>query len=74
MLLANSDKHITPAGDAVIPCYFGGDVLIYNCPNCISSNRGVWKTGTWMEKLSNANIISFNNYNDLLNKAIELWK
>lgn len=73
MLLANSNHHITPAGDAVIPCYFGGDVLIYNCPRCKSSARGVWKTGSWMEKLSGSKIYGFNNYNELLNNAKNKW-
>jgi len=39
-ILANSDHHIAPAGDCVIPAYFSGDVLIYNHPNCNSTNRG----------------------------------
>jgi len=74
MLLANSDKHISCAGDAVISSYFGGDVLIYNCPNCNSSNRGVWKTDSWLGKLSEAKIHGFNNYHKLIDKAVELWK
>lgn len=73
MLLANSNHHITPAGDAVVPCYFGGDVFIYNCPRCISSTRGVWKTGSWMEKLSGSKIHGFNNYDELLNNAKSKW-
>lgn len=73
MVLANSNHHISPAGDAVIPCYFGGDVLIYNCPRCKSSARGVWKTGSWMEKLSGSKIYGFNNYNELLNNAKDKW-
>lgn len=74
MLLANSDRHITPAGDAVIPSYFGGDVLIYNCPNCMSANRGVWKTDSWLKELSGSKIYGFNDYDILKEKAIELWK
>lgn len=74
MLLANSDKHITPSGDAVIPSYFGGDVLIYNCASCMSANRGVWKTDSWLKDLSGSKIYGFNNYDALKEKAIELWK
>lgn len=74
MVLANSNKHITPAGDAVIPSYFGGDTLIYNHPNCGSSNRGVWKTNSWLKSLSNSNIYGFNSYDKLIEKSIELWK
>jgi hypothetical protein len=73
MILSNSDYHITPAGDAVVPSYFGGEVLIYNCPNCNSSNRGVWKTGSWMEKLSGSKIYGFNNYDNLLNYVKTNW-
>ena len=73
MLLANSNHHITPAGDAVIPSYFGGEVLIYNCSNCGSANRGVWKTGSWMEKLSGSKIYGYNNYDNLLEDAKSKW-
>ncbi len=73
MVLSNSDHHITPAGDAVIPSYFGGEVLIYNCPNCQSSNRGVWKTGSWMEKLSGAKITGFNKYENIITHIQENW-
>lgn len=73
MLLANSNHHITPAGDAVIPSYFGGEVLIYNCSNCNSANRGVWKTGSWMEKLSGSKIYGYNNYDNLLEDAKSKW-
>jgi hypothetical protein len=73
MVLANSNHHVTPAGDAVVPSYFGGDVIIYNCPNCNSSSRGVWKTGSWMERLSGSKIYGYNNYDELLNGAIEMW-
>jgi len=73
-ILANSEHHISPAGDCVIPAYFGGDLLIYNHPNCNSTNRGVWKTGSWLKLLSGANIYGFNDYNQLIDKSIELWK
>jgi len=66
-ILANSDHHIAPAGDCVIPAYFGGELLIYSHPNCNSSNRGIWKTNSWLKELSGANITSFNDYDELLN-------
>tara|TARA_R100000908_G_C3746868_1_gene142047 strand:+ start:976 stop:1761 length:786 start_codon:yes stop_codon:yes gene_type:complete len=72
-ILANSDKHISPAGDCVIPAYFGGDLLIYKSPNAPSANRGVWDTNSWLRLLSDSNILSFTNYNSLLLKAKELW-
>ena len=74
MILANSEMHIASAGEAVIPAYFGGDLLIYGCPNCNSKNRGVWKTDSWMKLLSNCKIYGYTNYNQLLLKAKELWK
>jgi hypothetical protein len=73
-ILANSECHIAPAGDSIIPAYFGGDLLMYNHPNCNSTNRGIWRTDSWLKLLSNVNVYGFNNHNDLLNKAIELWK
>lgn len=73
-ILANSKHHIAPAGDAVIPAYFGGDLLIYAHPTCTSSNRGIWKTDSWLKCLSGSNIYAYQNYRELVNKAIELWK
>ena len=73
MLLANSDRHISCAGDSVVPAYFGGELLSYGCPNCPSKDRGVWKTGSWMEKLSGSKIYGFTNINELINKGTELW-
>lgn len=73
MVLANSEHHISPAGDAVIPCYFGGEVLIYNCSDCTSAKRGVWKTGSWMEKLSGSKIYGFNNYDNLVDYVKTNW-
>ena len=73
-ILANSDQHISCAGDASVPSYFGGDVLIYGHPQCNSTNRGVWKTDSWLKLLSGANIYGFTDYNELLTKAITLWK
>ena len=73
MVLANSNHHISPAGDSVVPSYFGGDVFMYNCPDCNSKNRGVWKTDSWLKKLSGANIFGFNSYEELLNECIKRW-
>ena len=39
----------------------------------MSSNRGVWKTGSWMEKLSGSKIYGYNNYDDLFNDANSKW-
>lgn len=73
MILANSDKHIASAGEAVIPAYFGGETLIYNCPNCKSHNRGVWKSGSWMEMLSGSKITGFNDYDNIKKHIEKNW-
>jgi hypothetical protein len=73
MLLANSDKHISSAGEAVIPAYFGGETLIYTCPNCRAANRGVWKTGSWMSMLSGSKIIGYNDYDSIVNYIEKNW-
>jgi len=73
MILSNSLHHITAAGDAVIPSYFGGDVFIYNCPDCMSKDRGVWKTGSWLEKLSGSKVYGYNDYEKLLNDSKNMW-
>ena len=72
-ILANSEMHISPAGDCVIPAYFGGDLLVYNCPTAPSANRGVWKTNSWLRLLSGSKIYSFGDYDSLIQKGIELW-
>lgn len=75
MLSSNSDRHIAVAGgEASIASYFGGDVLIYRHPSAPSCNRGVWFTDSYLKLYSNANIYGLNDYNELLNKAVELWK
>ena len=73
-ILANSDHHISPAGDSVIPCYFGGDVIVYKHPDCVSSNRKIWNSNSWLKLLSGSNIHSCVSYDKLINEAIKLWK
>lgn len=73
MLLANSEKHITSAGEAVIPSYFGGETVIYTCPDCRAVDRGVWKTDSWLNKLSNSKIIGYNDYDDITKHIKENW-
>ena len=74
LILANSSKHISSAGEAVIPACFKGDVLIYNHPNCVSSDRGVWKTDSWLQLLSGSVIYGCQNYDELLHHATTIWK
>ena len=72
-ILSNSDKHLSSSGDAVIPAYFGGDLVIYNCPNCNSKDRGVWGSGSWLGELSGCEIFGFNKYDEIINKTKLLW-
>jgi 16S rRNA G966 N2-methylase RsmD len=71
-LLANSEYHIAPAGDAVVPSYFGGELLIYFHPKCKSSNRKVWHTDSWLKELSGCNVTGISDYNDIISH-ISKW-
>ena len=70
MLEATSDKHLTTlGGNCNVSAYFGGDVLIYQWEGWkyghSKGNRGMFNTGSWLTKLSGANIISLVNYNEI---------
>lgn len=65
-ILANSDIHIAPAGDCVIPAYFGGETIIFRHPQCASSTRGVWYSNSWLKMLSNSKITAYDSYIGLL--------
>jgi hypothetical protein len=71
-ILANSEHHIAPAGDCVIPAYFGGDLVIYSHPKCNSTNRGIWKSDSWLKEFSGANIQSYDDYNNLIG-SVDRW-
>jgi len=73
MLLANSDKHISSAGEAVIPSYFGGETVIYTCPDCRAVDRGVWKTDSWLKELSGSKIVGYNDYEDINKHITNEW-
>lgn len=51
---------------AVLSCYFGNNVFIYNHPNCPSSNRRIWATDSWLKNLGKANVWGYKNYDDML--------
>lgn len=73
-LLASSDKHIAVAGgNACISAYFGGELLIYNCPDCPSHNRRIWDTGSWLELLGNSKIVGYQNYDSILEHINTNW-
>ena len=74
MMEATSNRHLTVSGgNATISSYFGGDVLIYTHPKCGNATRGMWYTNSWLSKVSGANIYGFQNFDDLIDKATELW-
>lgn len=74
MMEATSNRHLTVAGaNAIISSYFGGEVFIYTGKNNPNEERGVWRTDSWLKKLSNAKIYGYQNYNELINKAKEKW-
>lgn len=69
IILANSNKHISVSGGtAVLSSLFEGDNIIYNPdrPGNKNLERGVWKTNSWLSKLSNANIYGTINQQELL--------
>ena len=71
---ATSEKHITVSGgNACVAAYFGGDVIIYDSPQGAGAGRGIWKTDSWLNKLSGAKIHGYNEYNLLLDKVKKLW-
>jgi hypothetical protein len=72
-LLANSEKHISPAGEAAISAYFGGDVLIYRTNQVDIDYQKVWNTDSWLKKFSDANIYGFNTYDEIKKFIIKNW-
>lgn len=73
-LLASSDRHIAVAGgNACVSAYFGGELIIYNCPTCPSHNRRIWETGSWLEMLSNSSITGYKSYSDILTYVKAKW-
>lgn len=78
MFESTSDKHLTVAGgNAKVSCYFGGDVIIYLSDifklGHHKGNRQIWSTGSWLKKLSNANVIGLNSYDDILDYIKINW-
>ena len=72
---STSNKHISPSGgNACLSAYFGGDLLIFDTYNGMGELRGIWKTDSWLNALSGSKIYGFSKYDNLINKAKELWK
>jgi len=74
-LHSTSTKHISPSGgNACLSAYFGGDLLIFDTYCITGPLRGIWKTDSWLKDLGGSKIYGFSEYNNLINKAKELWK
>lgn len=78
MFEASSEKHLTViGGNAKISSYFGGDVIIYRWEGWKKGhrkgNRDIFKSGSWLKRLSGANIIGLDNYNDILKYIKNNW-
>tara|TARA_R110000823_G_scaffold256802_1_gene378645 strand:- start:2679 stop:3491 length:813 start_codon:yes stop_codon:yes gene_type:complete len=58
-------------GNAILSSYFGESVFIYGCCDCYSTDRGVWKTDSWLKYISGCNIFGYTNYESLLNSVEE---
>ena len=57
-------------GNAVLSAYFGENLFIYGCNDCNSTNRGIWKTNSWLKHLGGSNIFGYTDY-ELLLKEVE---
>lgn len=75
-ILASSQHIITVnGGNAVLSAYFAEDVIIYGHPSCKSTERGIWKTNSWLRHLSNGknNILGFLNEDEIFNVIKTRW-
>jgi hypothetical protein len=70
MMEATSEKHLTVSGgNAIISAYFGGDCYIYTCVDSPNATRGQWMTDSWLNRLSDANIFGYLNFDKLIEGA-----
>lgn len=74
ILLASSEKHLAVAGgNACVSAYFGGDLLIYNCPDCDSKDRGVWDTDSWLSLLGGSKVYGYKSYDSIIDHITSNW-
>ena len=63
---ATSDKHISVSGgNACLSAYFGGHLIIYDVGCNDGSIRGIWKSNSWLSKLSGSKITGIHSREDL---------
>lgn len=74
MAEATSVRHITiSGGNACVSSYFEGDVIIYDNPDTMYGDRGIWKSDSWLKYLSGCSITGVGDYDELLEKVEYLW-
>jgi hypothetical protein len=74
MFESTSDHHLSVmGGNAAVSAYFGGDLIIYEWEGHRKNDRGVWKTGSWLKKFSNSNVIGMDNYDKILTYIKNSW-
>ena len=47
--------------------------MIYGHPNCKSTDRGIWKTDSWLKELGGSNIIGHLYWAQMLSDCEERW-
>jgi len=71
---SSSDKHLSVSGgNACLAAYFGGELIIYDSPKGKGAGRGIWKTDSWLSKISNSKIKGFNSFDEILNYTRRKW-
>ena len=75
LMIMSKAEHLISVngGNAVLSSYFGNDVVIYGHPNCKSTDRGIWKTDSWLKELGGSNIIGHLHWAQMLNDCEERW-
>lgn len=74
MFEATSEHHLSiMGGNAAVSAYFGGDLIVYEWEGHRKNDRGVWKTGSWLNKFSGSNVIGLDNYSKVINYVKENW-
>lgn len=73
-ILGDTKHVITVAGgSAVLGAYFGEELIIFNCNNCKSSERGIWDTDSWLKVFNQSKVVGFKSYNDIVDYVDKNW-
>ena len=69
---SHASHSVAAAGaGAVLSCYFGNNVFIYNHPSCPSSGRRIWSTDSWLKNLGKPNVWGYKNYDEMLTGMLD---